>query len=55
MRAETSLVVELVNENSLSTYNLADGASLILENLSNGANQCNAHDQDFNCRTEVSK
>lgn len=38
IRGEGSQMLVLSNENSLSTYNLNDGATIILENLSLVAN-----------------
>ena len=42
-RGENSQIIELKNENSLSTYCSSDGATLILENISSLANQDHAH------------
>ena len=55
IRAAGQPHIELKNENSLSTYNISDNATIILENLSNTANQEHAHNENLDCVSEVSQ
>ena len=54
IRKENSIIIELKNENSLSTYISSDEATIILENLSSLANQDHSHTDNFACKTDVS-
>lgn len=54
VRKDNTNIIELKNENSLSTYISSDEATIILENLSSSANQDHSHTDDFVCKTDVS-
>ena len=54
LRAAGQQMIELKNENSLSSYSVTDGTTIILENLSTTANKDHSHNEDFLCKTDVS-
>lgn len=54
LRSAGQQMIELKNENSLSSYNVMDGATIILENLSNTANKDHTHNENFVCKSDVS-
>ena len=56
MRGENQQILQLINENYLSSYNVSDGSTITLENTSNSANREHSHDfsEGFACKADVS-
>jgi len=52
IRGENSQMVELINENSLSMYNVSESTNIVLENLNNLANRDHAFTDHFECKGE---